>query len=377
MSKIQKIKDFIIYKDHHYNTFPNAIKKKDGTIIVGFRQAPYWEKILRNAPNSNFGKTTHIDPSSKAVYVTSRDGGKTWDKETTVLYDDYVYGVQDPCLNLVNDDTILCTFFMWKVFRKEDVKEILPSDRIIKDKWIGRSDTSYSIRSFDGGKTWDEPIAIDFPGKISISVRGNASTLSDGSVVLPAYGNAKFGEPSKAILLRTKDFGKTWENLSVIASLDDYDLVEPNIYRTDSGKIVALIRAHKRGEKSVYDPGNVKLSPLITCESYDEGITWSKPVGQEIYSPSPFHALRLKSGNVMVTYGYRYKPFGLRAFILKGECDNFDEVEEVVLRDDGFTADIGYTSSVLLDNGDVLITYYYFDAEDEPRYIAGTVCREV
>jgi hypothetical protein len=154
-------------------------------------------------------------------------------------------------------------------------------------------------------------------------------------------------------------------------------LVEPNIYRTDSGKIVALIRAHKRGEKSVYDPENVKLSPLITCESYDEGITWSKPVEQEIYSPSPFHALRLKSGNVMVTYGYRYKPFGLRAFILNGECDNFDEVEEVVLRNDGFSADIGYTSSVLLDNGDVLITYYYFDAEDEPRYIAGTVCREV
>jgi sialidase-1 len=77
------------------------------------------------------------------------------------------------------------------------------------------------------------------------------------------------------------------------------------------------------------------------------------------------------------SFGYRYKPYGLRAIMLDSECTDFRIENEVILRDDGLGTDIGYTSSVLLDNGEVLITYYYYDEEDGYRYIAGTICREV
>jgi sialidase-1 len=367
----------IIFKDHHYNTFPNVIKKADGTIIVGFRQAPDWQRVFVKTLYKNFGKITHIDPASKAVYITSKDDGETWDEQVNILYDDFVYGVQDPCLNILKDGTIFCTFFMWKVFKKEDIQDILPSDTIINDTWVGRTDQAYSLRSFDGGKTWDEPVAVRYPGCLFLAVRGNCAELGNGALILPVYGDSQVGEPSQAILLKTNDLGKTWEKVAVLASLPDYDLFEPNIYRTDSGKLVALIRSQRRGKCSACDSGKANTTPLITCESLDYGRTWSKPVLRKIYSPSPFQGIRLSSGNVLVAYGYRYQPFGLRAFIIDGECNNFDQIQDTVLRDDGIGMDIGYTSSVLLNNGDFLITYYYFDEENGSRYIAGTIGREI
>ncbi|NLB40802.1 MAG: exo-alpha-sialidase, partial [Clostridiales bacterium] len=316
------------------------------------------------------------DPSSKAVYVTSNDEGATWQTKTKDLYDDFVYGVQDPCLNQLSDGTIFTTFFMWKVFKKNDLTELLPSDRILEDNFVARKDDSYSIRSYDGGETWDVPIPINYTEKKHIAVRGNIVVLDDGSIVLPVYGENNIGELSKVIIIKSDDLGKNWEKLSEIPQVDGYGYFEPNLYKTKSGKLVAFIRTHKVGDKSVYEPNSVKLSPLVTSESIDNGKTWSQPILREVYSPSPFHPLRLESGNVILTYGYRYRPYGLRAIILDAECTEFNKDNEVVLRVDGLGTDIGYTSSVLLDNGDILITYYYYE-EDGYRYIAGTICREV
>src|SRR5690606_29259578 len=108
----------------------------------------------------------------------------------------------------------------------------------------------------------------------------------------------------------------------------------------------------------------------------DDGRTWSEPVKREAYSPSPFHALRLQSGRVLLTYGYRLKPYGLRARLLDPECNEIDGAEEIVLRDDGPGTDIGYSHAVQLEDGRILITYYYYDEAGGKRYIAGTWCEE-
>jgi sialidase-1 len=375
MGKLKFVKNIVIYKDENYNSFPNVIRRADGSLMVGFRQAV--DRQVRSIADMNkaFTGVRHIDPTSKAVYVASKDEGETWDQKINIIYDDFVYGVQDPCLNQLADGTIFATFFMWKVFKREDVEESLPSDRVLDDKYVARVDDSYSIRSYDGGITWDEPIPINFAGKKRVTVRGNIAVLDDGAILLPVYGDNEVCEPSQAVILKTYDKGKTWIKLSSIPQINGYGYFEPNLYRTESGKLVVFIRTHKIGVKSVYE--SEKMSPLVTCESIDNGQTWSEPKIREIYSPSPFHALRLNSGNVILTYGYRYKPHGLRAVLLNPECNNFDEAEEVILRDDGLGTDIGYTSSVLLNNGDVLVTYYYYDKDDDYRYIAGTVCREV
>ena len=54
-------------------------------------------------------------------------------------------------------------------------------------------------------------------------------------------------------------------------------------------------------------------------------------------------------------YGYRHKPFGIRARILNAECIDFATAPEIVLREDGSNGDIGYTWLVQLDKNHVLV----------------------
>lgn len=357
MTYLKKLKDIVIYQDEHYNSFPNVVSLENGDILVSFRQAPDRHEL--------FGNYTHLDPAARAAYVVSRDHGETWDERSTVLYDDYYLGVQDPCINRLRDGTLFCTFFSWKVMYKEDAPNIGPIDHLIKDKWVGKIGGAYSIRSRDDGRTWDEPLLI-LTGVCA--VRGNVVELDDGSIILPLYLHPD--DKNMAYVARTRDRGHTWEQLSVLATAPDIGFKEPNLYRTPSGKLVAFIRCHKHR----IEPGHVKRSPLVTCESYDNGATWVNLTEHPFYSPSPFHALRLRSGQVMLTYGYRLPPYGIRAILLDDECANWEEAQEFILREDGLGMDIGYTHAIQLENGQILVTYYYYDEQRELRYIAGTLC---
>jgi hypothetical protein len=86
----------------------------------------------------------------------------------------------------------------------------------------------------------------------------------------------------------------------------------------------------------------------------------------------PLHALRLPDNRVLLTYGYRHAPLGIRARILNAECTDFATAPEIVLRDDGGTTDLGYTWSVLLDDRHVLVAYY-FNRPGGIQHIAGTI----
>ena len=86
----------------------------------------------------------------------------------------------------------------------------------------------------------------------------------------------------------------------------------------------------------------------------------------------PLNALRLPDNRVLLTYGYRHKPFGIRARILNAECTDFATAPEIILRDDGGNSDLGYTWPVLMDGNRVLVTYY-FNKADGTRQIAGTI----
>ena len=86
----------------------------------------------------------------------------------------------------------------------------------------------------------------------------------------------------------------------------------------------------------------------------------------------PLQALRLPDDRVLLVYGYRHQPFGIRARILNSECTDFETAEEIILREDGGSTDIGYPWAVVLNEKEALVTYY-FNKENLTRHIAGTV----
>jgi hypothetical protein len=170
---------------------------------------------------------------------------------------------------------------------------------------------------------------------------------------------------------KTEDRGVSWTPYAEIVPEEGFGFFEPNLYLTPSGKLVLLTRCHKTKP----EPGEGQAAyPLVTAESTDGGVTWSRPVRRKFYSPSPFHVLRLANDQVLLTYGYRYRPFGIRAVLLDPECSNLEQAVEVHIREDGHGSDIGYTSAVQLKDDRVLITYYYSEIDERYRYIAGTIC---
>ena len=76
-------------------------------------------------------------------------------------------------------------------------------------------------------------------------------------------------------------------------------------------------------------------------------------------------------------YGYRRPPFGIRARLVDAECKHIADAEELVLRSDGGTRDLGYPATMLPD-GSALIANYFNSKSDDGKqvYIAASVVAE-
>lgn len=364
-----------LYRDEQYVAFPNLAKFPDGRVVCAFRHALERQK--------EYGRVTHVDPTAKLVYVESKDNGQTFSNELKVIIDTEK-SEQDPCLNVLSDGRIIATYFEWELVPKgEGAAKWGKADfdrygRVLHDKYdcfhIG---IAYGI-SDDNGETWRHYPTLRINGlPVCSGVRGNIIELDDGSLLMPFYGCLNFGEANRVGLLKSTDRGESWSHLSVMAFDEDHEkqYLEPNIFRTKSGRIIGLFRTQSDFLKPGVKFEDTYLNLHISV-SEDNGETFSAV--QEIencWTSSPVHALQLQSGNVLLSYGYRKSPFGIRCRICNGELTDIPQSEEVILRDDAPNGDLGYPHAIQLENGDILVSYYISDP-DGIRTIGLTRLRE-
>ena len=76
--------------------------------------------------------------------------------------------------------------------------------------------------------------------------------------------------------------------------------------------------------------------------------------------------------NGVIAVKYRHSPFGIRARILDAECTNATTAEEIILRDDGGSGDLGYPWATIITPNRALVVYY-FNKQDGTRHIAGSL----
>jgi Neuraminidase (sialidase) len=149
---------------------------------------------------------------------------------------------------------------------------------------------------------------------------------------------------------------------------------EPSLTRLRNGKMISMIRI-TTGVSPLWPASNEGY--LWQTESTDDGHTWSKPFKTNIWG-HPAEIVELKDGRLLCVYGYRRAPFGVRASLSKDGGKTWDVANEIVLRSDGGSGDLGYPSSVQFEDGRVLTVYWINhekngDPQSEARYVAGTI----
>src|SRR5205823_1574525 len=146
---------------------------------------------------------------------------------------------------------------------------------------------------------------------------------------------------------------------------------ETSLLHLGNGEMLAMVRGdgsfHTSGEQFMPVGG---VGELYSSRSYDGGLSWEPPNRTGIWG-QPGSVIALKDGRLLCTYGYRRKPFGVRACLSQDGGRTWLLKEECILREDAPTWDVGYPFSIQLKDGNLLSVYYFVD-ENGTRFIAGT-----
>ncbi|WP_414660308.1 sialidase family protein [Horticoccus sp. 23ND18S-11] len=358
---IRKLDDVTLYADARFHSaFPSIVRRPDGELLVAFRRAPD-RRLLGDE------KTSHTDPNSYLVTVRSRDAGKTWTKEPQLMYAHPYGGSQDPCMVQLRDGTIVCASYGWAWMPPAALPKLPKPNSVVGERYVFLG--GYLLRSTDGGHAWSGPLypprtqgdnRVDIYGQpLPAYNRGAMCEGADGRLYwVVAMNAAEAPRRSENHLLVSADKGLTWSYASAVAVDSKVTFNETSIYETPKGDLVAFIRTADFNDH------------VVMARSKNKGQSF-EPWTDAGFQGHPLHATRLPDNRVLLVYGYRHKPYGIRARVLNAECTDAATAPEVVLRDDGGGTDLGYPWVTMIDAKRALVVYY-FNKENGPRTIEGT-----
>ncbi len=222
--------------------------------------------------------------------------------------------------------------------------------------------TSRFYYSYDRGHEWRGPFALPLFGQPGVMGRTDylVNGPSDGLVFLTASKtDAKEGRPFCA---RTTDGGRTWQFVAFIGPEPAGYAIMPSTVRVSKTGLVTTIRV-KEGDRSWID----------AHASDDDGRSWhflNRPE-PDTGEGNPPSLVRLSDGRLVLTYGVRARPFGIRCRISTDQGRTWGPA--IVLRDDAIANDLGYVRSVVRPDGKVVSVYYFNDGQAPTRYLAATI----
>ena len=326
---------YIVYYDsERFAGWPanNGIWAWGDEIVVGFTLGSFKEEIESHSIDD--------DQPSWPTQARSLDGGQTWTLEKPEGY--HGDGGQP-------------------VFLKNSIDFTDP------DFSLRCADDRFYI-SYDRARTWQGPYLFpDIWQKLTSRTDYLINNTRDALLFLSARdGNL----PDQAFTAHLKDGGREIDFLSwMTPNSRTIRSVMPSAIRIDEQHLVSALRRRQ-------DSNEESCNWIDVYESWDDGKSWhflSKVTATDRggRNGNPPSMVKLNDGRLCVTYGYRAFPFGIRARISADKGQTWSE--EIHLRDDGRTWDVGYTQTVQRKDGKLVTLYYYTNHEYHEQHIAATI----
>ena len=221
---------------------------------------------------------------------------------------------------------------------------------------------SWFYVSYDRCRNWRGPYAFAVEGIDRIATRTDLVVLGQRDCLMLGGAAKANGKEGRVFCARTTDGGLHWKLLSRIGPEPPGFAIMPSTVRLAGGALLTTIRHGDPGLRYNID----------AWRSDDGGAHWSC-LGDATpdIGGNPPSLVKLKDGRLCLTYGYRKKPYGVRARLSGDEGRTWGP--EIILRDDGLTGDLGYPRSIVRPDGRVLTIYYFNGPRDEDRTIEGTL----
>jgi hypothetical protein len=323
----------------YYHGWPTLARRRNGDLLLV----------------CSGGRQDHVCPFGRVELMVSHDNGQSWCWPQVLLdspIDDRDAGVLETAKG-----SLLVTTFTSLAY-----EEILADKRRKKpgepgawpakqlEAWEAVDNRlnaeqrrgelgEWMIRSTDGGITWSAryPTIVNSPhGPVQ---------LADGRLLYA--GKQLWTKERRVGVCESLDDGLSWRWLAEIPARPgdtQRNYHELHAVETGDGRILVHIR----------NLNEANSEETLQTESADGGKNWSTPrvIGWGI----PSFLLRLRIGKLLMTYGYRRAPFGNQARL----SDDWGRTwsEPLIISGDGAGKDLGYPSTVELDDGSLLTAWY-------------------
>lgn len=297
--------------------------------------------------------------------ICSTDDGKSWSNPIVVeerlspknkYYDKtldggfIVYQSRNLAVGQLKSGRIICAFDLQDYYYNKKGESIIV-DSIFHSTFINQG-VVYCY-SDNNGKSWSKIHNMDL-GPISkqSSPHFGIVTTTDGSALMSIYGSFNplyngssiipNGTESLAGIIRSKDNGETWSDISIILTKSSLPYQETSLLVTRNN-IQAFVRTDKNN--------------IEQYKSSNNGYSWDTPIDVTEIQQLPAGPILLKSGKILLVYGNRKEPFGVGARLSFDNGLTFDTTQKLFLGK-ASGSNCGYANGVQLASGKILITYY-------------------
>jgi hypothetical protein len=297
-------------------------------ILVGFNIGVY-----KYNPD---GHSIDSDYPTSTVQARSLDGGLTWQIERPAVLESNRFQKPIGAINFTHPD------FAFK------------------------SRLSKYYFSYDRGKNWQGPFEFPKLDQPRLIARTDYIVNSQCEVLFFVTASKSYNVECRIFCATTKNAGRTFEFLSWLAPSPPIDagdfnftVMSSTVKIADNAYVSAL--RQRRGNSEYID----------TYRSDDGAKTWNYQgvVINNINNPPSM--IKLADGRLCITYGQRYSPCGIRAKISTDNGQTWGN--EIILRNDGLSWDLGYPRTVQRPDGKVVTVYYYATASNPQQHIAATI----